>query len=715
MSLSQLDRELLGESSSDENAAPEEATNYNAPGEDEDSDSPLSESFSIATEDAFPFADLSTVAVGAEEPEVAAPPEITPGQAARISARPRRALRSARIPAQSSTVTGGSLPVSQPPPIPQQLPLPLDNAKESPRSATPEPSAEPPKDKGKGKGKEVASANGQPLTAEEDEGVRRLTEAQLRHLQERFLPGHRYEVLLELQANFDTELATEASRVEEDATRRVGEFIAAQYDNAQFVRAEAVVSGERLQQLQLQLSQRDQYALRLQSELEAVQRDRDQALHAIVQERAMRGEQASVASQREERAHQQIEEIREELSREKVTNDNLRQSLADCQAGQKTQPPADDCAARLRDLEARLKQEHAKALEAQAERMLAEGQKAAEVWAGKEKAWWWKQAEAFRAEKDGEVARATARAEEERRGAEKAIAGLKKELEARPASNEAESKIQSLEGQGKELAGEKRALAGQLYRSRKDCEVYSATVSALEPELRRTRRKVEEGERKWRDLAGTVRSLRTDNQTLDSDRTALDNLVRSKHAELMTAYADLSEERTRNGQLATELQQSALRFAGSERRAWEVAREAGVREGRARGMEASMALEVEGWLDGRLGRWRSWEEARVVEEEEEEEVEEETGEKEMDSLLGVPEEAIEGPLRPQFPNWRAFWLLVCFFLFGLVVALSASSAESALWFGGGAEVTWGVQLPGDILGSVWEDPFLDLSRGMYGG
>lgn len=82
-------------------------------------------------------------------------------------------------------------------------------------------------------------------------------------------------------------------------------------------------------------------------------------------------------------------------------------------------------------------------------------------------------------------------------------------------------------------------------------------------------------------------------------------------------------------------------------------------------------------------------------------VEEEEGEREMDAPLGVPEEAIEGFLRPQFPRWMefVFWLLVLLFL---LWGLGLGAEEMILGAGEDPDLSW-------------DDVLLDLSKGMYGG
>ena len=207
----------------------------------EESESELSDAISIATTDAFELevneAYAAQDAAMAREAEARRQeespqleqtpeqPEPTPEQIAQVLARPRMVPRS-RVGASSRA--GPSVAASSHPSPQQSLPQPA-NSDPSSDQLDPQSTAEPPKDKGKGK--EVlfdVPAHERPLTREEEEGLRRLTQAQISHLVE----GHRAQITAEarpgiwadfcsmmeedMQINFDRKLSEEKEKWAEE-------------------------------------------------------------------------------------------------------------------------------------------------------------------------------------------------------------------------------------------------------------------------------------------------------------------------------------------------------------------------------------------------------------------------------------------------------------------------------------------------------------------
>lgn len=103
----------------------------------------------------------------------------------------------------------------------------------------------------------------------------------------------------------------------------------------------------------------------------------------------------------------QHEQLQRDLADQRVAKEDLRLDLettkidlADCQETSNNQPPVEDCAARLRDQQARLETKCAQQLVEEKARWMEEVREAAQV---------------FRAEKEAELAKAVADAEEEKR------------------------------------------------------------------------------------------------------------------------------------------------------------------------------------------------------------------------------------------------------------------------------------------------------------
>lgn len=126
-------------------------------------------------------------------------------------------------------------------------------------------------------------------------------------------------------------------------------------------------------------------------------------------------------------------------------------------------------------------------------------------------------------------------------------------------------------------------------------------------------------------------------------------------------------------------------------------------ENRLAANSSSAIAELEALVDERLEAWREWVEAREADAV----VEVEAGGRGMDSPLGVPEKAVEGFLRPQFPGWT---VLVFLLLLGALLWCGFPGVG-----GGEREVVWvGPEVDQAGPDSVWQDPLLDLSRGMFG-
>ena len=403
------------------------------------------------------------------------------------------------------------------------------------------------------------------------------------------------------------------------------------------------------------------------------------------------------------------EQLQKDLANEKTTIETLRKSLADCQA-KSNQPPVDNCAARLQDLQARLDKKHAQALKEQQARMM-EGFRT--------------DADAFLAQKDSELTKISATAEEESRRSQEVIAGLKKDLETcraelereKEGSRVAKEALQSLQ----EGAKEHWNLYGRLERTRRDlqvtldqrteaCESWSTLTEQLRRDVRRAKRtteavRAEAGDfrRAYEAAEAESSSLRTANRALEEEKHKLKakffsttaNLnakLESNQKQSENLTAELTAELGKSNSLRTanralekekhELKAESLSTTAtlnamlksnqkqSENLAELTAELGGVRA-RLAASQATIKKEVAGrqkFVDARLEAWAQWEAVM--------------GGREMDAPLGVSEKANKGFLRTPFPWWKQllFWVLL---FFALVVAgfskISADRQKMQRW------------------------------------
>lgn len=112
------------------------------------------------------------------------------------------------------------------------------------------------------------------------------------------------------------------------------------------------------------------------------------------------------------------EQLRRDLALEKATNEALQQSLAECQERQALQPPAEDSAALLQELQARLEEQHKHELKKQAERIVEAYRRDVEA------------LEALEGHKNAQLVNASAKAVKEQGRLQEVIFGLKEDLEA---------------------------------------------------------------------------------------------------------------------------------------------------------------------------------------------------------------------------------------------------------------------------------------------
>lgn len=371
--------------------------------------------------------------------------------------------------------------------------------------------------------------------------------------------------------------------------------------------------------------------------------------------------------------------LRQDLENQKATIETLRKSLADCQA-KSNQPPVDNCAARLQELQECLHQKHTRELKEQEAQMM-------EVFR--------RDVDAFLADKDAELTKASATAEEASRRSQEVIAGLEKDLETSRArfemekedSQRAKDALQALEKQAKEhwdmhsrLDRNRRELQASLNQETDACRSWSTQAQQLRRDLRRakrtTKRTTAEAWKIWRAKKAAEAessSLRTANRVLEEE-----NELKAQFLSIMatlnaTLESDQKQSENLTAKLTAELEEERARLAASE---------ATIKK------EAEEIHELEKFVDGRLEAWQQWEAMQAEE-----------GGREMDAPLGVSERANEGFLRPQVPWWKQllFWLFVVVFC-ALVAAgyfkISADRRRMQRWLA--------------------EDPYLALSRGMYG-
>lgn len=597
--------------------------------------------------------------------------------------------------------------------------------KEMAKIPDPESTAEPPKDKGKGKEKEEdeeedeevlfdVPAHQRPLSNEDAEGIRRLNFHQISHLAEKLRPeiaaesrpGHRDELLTELreelQANFDAELAAEKAKWKAEVEAAQGEA---------------------------------------QKEMKKMERE----LRASFQKGVEKGARDAIANHAtrwnnmdEQLANdkKKLQAREENLEKEKTRLEGLS-DRTNAQTAAKVASQAKDIAA----------------LAEENEKLIREGS-------------------AYVAELRGLL---SGKEEEVKRGREE-VEGSREEVER--SREEVESAAEKFAQQANhhqgQLAAERQAheeainaLVQEHRRQRAvDVDELSDGVSKLHLDDRdqsaagpsRTPPSQQSNRRHQKELA----RLRANNKTL---RQSLGDCQANCAARLQNLQADLEEEHGREleGQAARMSAEAAERegqlreaIAGLERdmeasRAALEKRERACQEAQGtvralrerakvalaerRGLEAALAQKTDECRDllelserrrtelGGLGRRLA--ECELAIEKEAEEVRRlaavvdaaaQKGEREMDAPLGVPEKAKEGLFRPQFPRWGGglFWLLVVLMLAVLVVSISAVSAAS--W-----ERQMELEMKRRALVRVaatsrlrGQDPWLDLSRGMYG-
>ncbi|MCJ1424832.1 hypothetical protein MMC29_002720 [Sticta canariensis] len=282
-------------------------------------------------------------------------------------------------------------------------------------------------------------------------------------------------------------------------------------------------------------------------------------------------------------------------------------------------------------------------------------------------------------EQDGHLARVS----EEKRRLEERVAGLREELEASEAkivrqeiaSQEAEEKIRPLQSRVKQLVDDnsglsraKRLLEASLIESNGERNILSRQTKALKKSAKRMEKEstaeVMKMDEMMEEYQAEVGALRVENERLEA-QIMLKRNPRVAIAELDRRQKELDRRQKETDRLTIEL----------------------------------------GRVKGRLAEC----EAKIKKDAEEVE----KGEREMNALLGVPEKANEGLLRPQFPWWRDldFWFLVALLLFGLSLVWAFSPDSPT--YAGDQMGRWDGPSMRAGGGSDW-DPYLDLSRGMYG-
>ncbi|MCJ1430167.1 hypothetical protein MMC29_008083 [Sticta canariensis] len=377
------------------------------------------------------------------------------------------------------------------------------------------------------------------------------------------------------------------------------------------------------------------------------------------------------------------EQLRRDLALEKGTTEALRQSLTECQE-QKTL-------------------QHERELGEQAERIV--------------------QADAL-------LANASAKALDEERRLHGVISGLKKDLEASRAKLEGQEKafretkgrihyIQDLEKDHVEkisgLYQDNLALGAKLSLSAKDCEYWRTRAKTSKSSQRQAQRNEEAAIEEMAEAIqakeaaeAETRSLHAVNRELNEEKSRLGIKAYCAILRLDDTAAELRRYQTRSIDLVVELRRVGVRLAECES---------------TMKKEADGVRELEELVDGRLAAWERWEEAHREDEAVPEVAAEvaavavEEGKKEMDALLGEPEEAKEGFPRPLFPSWKQllFWLLVSVWLSVVVFSYaSATNRKRQMW----EEMARRAALPlhgADGPEFLWQDPRMDLSGGMYRG
>lgn len=630
-------------------------------------------------------------------------PQIIPQQAARILARPRK-IPSRANAANTSSGDGLSFLVS-PPPTSQEPRPHCSNFDQSPQSSfqeleslSPESTAESPKDKGK----EVvfdAPAHERPLTDEEG-GLRNFDFARVLPLLKRFQleisaesrQGHRddfySETQEETQANFDAKLAAEKAEREEEK------------------------GGAK--------ARKDRSANQAIALIESIRKILELYLRASVLKGEEKGDENAVAELaagcKGTDEHPANKEKQQDLTCQKASDDTLQQSFAICQTRKENQPPAEDCATRLQDLQARLEQKHSRELEQQTARSLSEIRIYIEL---------------YKADRDEELANATAEAAEEKLRSQRAIAGLEKEIDLYQGALEWEAKsyrdamyrIKSLQNRERELGEDKKRafntnkqLEASLSQTAKDCRGLSVQVKALQHSLKRTERTMEAVQEEVMGMAeakrtveAEARSLRAANRALQAEKEELEARYSSTFKELNVAFSELDRCEMQSNLFTAELRRVGGRLAEvnaafveldrcqiqSEHLTAELRRVGGrLAECEATiKKEADEARELEN-VDGRLKAWTTWEMweavvwgAATAPPEPAVARETEKGEKEISVLFEVHRWSW---------NELVFWLVVAFW---------AAVASDQMWLGDEVGVRPRLSR---------QDLYLELSRGMYG-
>ncbi|MCJ1428462.1 hypothetical protein MMC29_006372 [Sticta canariensis] len=679
---------------------------------EDDDKSVLSDAQSIDTGDRFQqdvdealSHQQSEQAVDASDKREDSQPEIIPQQAAWILARPRRIPRRANA-ANTLSGDGRSFLVS-PQPAPRE-PLPhcssFDPSPQSsfqePESLDPESTSELPKDKGK----EVlfdVPAHERPSTDEKEGELGNLDFARVLPLLERFQleisaesrPIHTDEyygeMQEEMQANFDPKLAAEKAEREDEK------------------------GGAK--------ARKDRSANQVIALIESIKKILELYLRASFLKGEEKGDESAVAELQARckgtDEHPANKEKQQDLTCQKASNETLQQYFAIYQTRKETQPPAEDCATRLQDLQARLEQKHSRELEEQTARSLSDFTMYVEL---------------YKADRDAELAQATAKAAEEELRSQKAIASLEKEIELYQAALEWEAKssreamyrIQSLQDRERELGKEKKResntnkqLEAALSQMAKDCKDLSVRVKALQHSLKRTERTMEGVQEEVMEVAearraaeAEVRSLRAANLALRAEKEELEARYSSTFKELNVAFLELDRCEMQSDLLTAELRRVGGRLAEVNAAFVELDRcqtqskhlTAELRRvgGRLAECEATIkkeadkARELEDFVDGRLKVWEKWEKWEQVV---------------WGAATAPPEPAVAWETEKEEKEMSVLfevhrWSLKELVLW-LVVAFWAALASDQMWLGDDVGVR-------PILSR--QDPFLDLSRGMYG-
>lgn len=710
--LDAIDRELLGEFEPDEGS---DNRDLAVPPIDSDrllklismrgdgEESELLDSRSIATDDAF--ADLSQVYVESNETEDAPEPEITAEQAARISARPRRALKRRRATARG-TLSGRSFPVSQPPAAPQQPFFPLI---ESSQSSIPESTAELPTDKGKGK-KTEEDVLRREIREELEKDLKAAFDLQL--LSERTgwdKEKARWESEKGRTKAQTDQAANSANAVVEslkDKIRMMEQDISASFSKGQ----QAAISNHSSQlsttQEQLQTTQTllDEEMKRVAGHTLKIARQEKEISRLRREGRSLVGDLKQQLAAKErilERARREVPPFQESWTQELAAKDEDIKLLKDQLGAEKRSH--DEAMRQFREQRSQpgTSTEPANAPDPQPQQSLAHPDQ--------------QRLEAQVASMQAELAKTTADAVEQKRLAQEKL---------EDASLSAKRKIRTLEGEAKvtteswnRLLEARNSLEADLNQRNDDNRALSQEVSALQAKLRGARRKVRKVEGQVVELTEATEASEAEMRSVVAANRALEAEKKKGPAPSLWESYPLVEGqslRMKSDQQMGKLEEMGHRLKEYEAKEKEANRRLAEYEAREKEAEEARKVgELEDWADGReeVVASSSSESAAVAEEADAppslestavaEEVK--TGEKEMDALLGVPMGAIEGLLRPLFPRWKEFlyWLLVILLLIGIVAAFSeASAAEMAreMWLTKGFS-----DLPGHP--HVLEDPW----------